>query len=131
MAKKIAVIAIHGMGDTDRDYADPLRQNLISMLTRAQWDKIHFDDIWYQDFLQKNQESLFNRSKSQLDSMFLRKFLLYGISDAASLEYSRTIPDGVYEKTQRRISMSWGRRTRNWDNSWRPSSWSPNLWAGR
>ena len=31
------------------------------------------------------------------------KFLLYGISDAAGLEYSRTIPGSVYEKTQRRI----------------------------
>ena len=103
MAKKIAVIVIHGMGDTDRNYADPLRENLESMLTAAQWAEIHFDDIWYQDFLQKNQAALFRRSKSQLDSMFLRKFLLYGISDAASLEYSRTIQDGVYEKTQRRI----------------------------
>ena len=103
MAKKIAVIAIHGMGDTDRNYADPLRENLESMLAPTQWAEVYFDDIWYQDILQDNQEKLFKRSKSQLDSMFLRKFLLYGISDAAGLEYSRTIPDSAYEISQWRI----------------------------
>ena len=103
MAKKIAVIAIHGMGDTDRNYAGPLRKNLKSMLTAAQWAKIHFDSIYYQDILQDNQRKLFERSKSQLDGMFLRKFLLYGISDAAGLEYSRTIPGGVYDISQQRI----------------------------
>ena len=103
MAKKIAVIAIHGMGDTDLNYAEPLRQNLVSMLKPGEWDEIHFDKIWYQDFLQPNQEALFERSKSQLDGKFLRKFLLYGISDAAGLEYSRTIPDSAYEISQWRI----------------------------
>lgn len=103
MAKKLAVIAIHGMGDTDRDYAEPLRENLQSMLAPDQWAEVHFDDIWYQDILQDNEESLFERSKSQLDGMFLRRFLLFGISDAAGLEYSRTIPDSVYEISQRRI----------------------------
>lgn len=103
MAKKIAVIAVHGMGDTDRNYAGPLRKNLKSMLTAAQWAKIHFDSIYYQDILQDNQRKLFERSKSQLDGMFLRKFLLYGISDAAGLEYARTIDGSVYEISQRRI----------------------------
>ena len=103
MAKKIAVIAIHGMGDTDRDYAKPLKENLESILDPAEWEEIHFDDIWYQDILQSNQEKLFQRSKSQLDGKFLRKFLLYGISDAAGLEYSRTMPGGVYDISQRRI----------------------------
>ena len=100
---KIAVIAIHGMGDTDENYADPLRENLESMLAPAEWAEIHFDKIWYQDILQGNEEALFERSKSQLDGKFLRKFLLYAISDAAGLEYSRTMPDSVYEIAQRRI----------------------------
>ena len=99
----MAVIAIHGMGDTDPNYADPLRENLESMLAPAEWDEIHFDKIWYQDILQPNQEALFERSKKQLDSKFLRKFLLYGISDAAGLEYSRNTRGSVYDVTQRRI----------------------------
>lgn len=103
MAKKLAVIAIHGMGDTDPNYAAPLSENLESMLGAAAWGEIHFDYIWYQDILQENQEALFERSKSQLDSMFLRRFLLYGISDAAGLEYSRTLDDSAYEISQRRI----------------------------
>ena len=105
---RIAVLAIHGMGDTDRDFAEPLRQNLESMLDPAEWAEIHFDDIWYQDLLQPNQEALFNRSKSQLDGLFLRRFLLNGFSDAAGLEYSRTQDDGVYEQTQRRIFDAMG-----------------------
>ncbi|MCZ6885954.1 MAG: hypothetical protein O7E53_06305, partial [Alphaproteobacteria bacterium] len=103
MARKIAVIAVHGMGDTDKDYAEPLKNNLKSMLKPAEWAQIHFDRIWYQDILQVNEEKLFKRSKSQLDGRFLRKFLLYGISDAAGLEYSRTKVGGVYEVTQKRI----------------------------
>ncbi len=103
MAKKIAVIAIHGMGDTNKKYADPLKENLESMLKPAEWAEIHFDKIFYQDILQNNQKKLFDRSKSQLDSKFLRKFLLYGISDAAGLEYSRTIAGGVYDESQQRI----------------------------
>ena len=78
MAKKIAVIAIHGMGDTDEDYDEPLKKNLKSML-KDEWEEIHFDKIYYQDILQPNQELLFENSKSQIDSKFLRKFLLYGI----------------------------------------------------
>ncbi len=35
MAKKLAVIAIHGMGDTDPNYAAPLSENLESMLGAA------------------------------------------------------------------------------------------------
>ncbi len=109
MAKKLAVIAIHGMGDTDENFADPLRENVRDMLTTAQWADIHFDTIWYQDIFQANQEALFDRSKSQLDGMFLRRFLLYGISDAAGLEYSRTKPDSAYEITQLRIFETLGR----------------------
>lgn len=61
MAKKIAVIAIHGMGDTDANYANPLKENLESMLKPAEWAQIHFDKIWYQDLLQANQEKLFKK----------------------------------------------------------------------
>ena len=103
MAKRMAVIAIHGMGETKKNYADPLREKLESMLTPAQWADIHFDKIFYQDILQDNQKKLFNRSKSQLDNMFLRRFLLFGISDAAGLEYARTTKGSVYDISQRRI----------------------------
>ena len=34
---------------------------------------------------------------------------MFGISDAGSLEYSRTIPNSAYEKTQRRIFDALGR----------------------
>lgn len=103
MAKRIAVMTIHGMGDTDRSYAEPLIKKLNSRLDPEAQAEIHYGKIYYQDILQENQETLFENSRSQIDQKALRKFLLFGISDAAGLEYSRTKQEGVYKESQKRI----------------------------
>jgi len=91
------------MGDTHKDYAEPLRRKLYAQLEADEQEVIHFGNVFYQDTLQENQETLFANSRHQLDQKALRKFLLFGISDAAGLEYSRTKGDGVYLESQKRI----------------------------
>lgn len=110
MAKKIAFLTLHGMGTTKRDYYDELRDDLIPLVGEDTWnDDIHFDHVYYQDILQDPQIEYFKRIRDKVDSKNLRKFLLYGFSDAGGLEYSRTINDSAYEIIQRRIFDALGR----------------------
>ena len=104
MAKKIALLTLHGMGTTARDYYEELRDDLIARVGANAWnDDIHFGHVYYQDILQDPQVEYFDRVRDNVDSTKLRKFLLYGFSDAGGLEYSRNTPDSAYDKTQNRI----------------------------
>ena len=50
MAKEIAVITLHGMGDTDEDYYKKLEKKLKKHVGKKLWDdKVHLEDIFYQD----------------------------------------------------------------------------------
>ena len=110
MAKKISFLTLHGMGETKQSYYQELRDDLIQRVGKDAWnDDIHFDHVFYQDILQKPQIEYFKRIRNKVDSKKLRKFLLYGFSDAGGLEYSRTIDDSAYERTQKRIFDALGR----------------------
>ena len=109
MAKKIAFLTLHGMGTTARDYYKELRDDLIPLVGADAWNNdIHFGHVYYQDILQKPQIEYFDRIENKVDSKKLRKFLLYGFSDAGGLEYSRTIDNSAYEKIQKRIFDAMG-----------------------
>lgn len=88
MNKSIAVITLHGMGEEKSDYFEGLKKKLAYKLKRD-WEKVAFIPIQYQPILQKNQERVWQRmNKYPLDGAMLRRFLLFGFSDAGSLEYS-------------------------------------------
>jgi len=83
MEKNIALITLHGMGDYKPNYFDKLHDKLSSKLG-LDWSKVSFQPI-----LQNNQNNIWQRmNKFPLDGGILRQFLLYGFSDAGSLEYS-------------------------------------------
>ena len=103
MPKTIALLTIHGMGDTPRDYYRALHDRLKKVLGKSNWAKIAFETLYYQDILQANQEAIFNRMRDQIDWMKLRKFLLYGFSDAATLEYKKEADTSPYVRTQEMI----------------------------
>ena len=110
MAKKIAFLTLHGMGTTKKCYYKELLEALKKDVGEDRWDEdIHFEHIYYQDLLQVPQDQYFERVKSKVDSKKLRKFLLFGFSDAGGLEYSRSINDSAYEKTQKLIFDALGR----------------------
>ena len=106
MPKTIALITIHGMGNTARDYYTEFYDAIKKSLGKSAWDKLIFKPPYYQDVLQEQQEAIFNRMRDQIDWMKLRKFLLFGFSDAASLEYKKAATGSPYFLTQQMILQS-------------------------
>lgn len=107
MEKNIALITLHGMGDYKPNYFDKLHDKLSSKLG-LDWSKVSFQPIQYQPILQNNQNNIWQRmNKFPLDGGILRQFLLYGFSDAGSLEYSaRSNISDQYIQVQKEIIRS-------------------------
>ncbi len=103
MDKKIALITIHGMGDTERDYYTGFYDQMKKSLGEKAWPKVIFKSLYYQDILQGQQEEILGRMRDQVDWIKLRRFLLYGFSDAASLEYKKRVKNSPYYLTQKMI----------------------------
>jgi len=106
MPKTIALVTIHGMGDTARDYYTEIYDAIKKPIGKDTWEKVVFKPLYYQDILQGNQEAIFNRMRDQIDWMKLRKFLLFGFSDAGSLEYKKDAVGSPYFLTQQMILQS-------------------------
>ena len=102
MSKEVVVLAIHGMGDTSPDFAEDLQTKLAKKLSVNSWSNVYFDTIYYANVFQEHQSRLFNRIKSNddVDWLSLRKFLLFGFSDAAGLERRAGEAGSAYEKVQ-------------------------------
>lgn len=103
MERDVGFITIHGMGDTPENYSEDLKQAVRAELGDAKWDKIAFKSLYYQEILQENQNEIFDRMKPHIDWMQLRRFLLFGFSDAASLEHKKSSKTSAYYKTQKMI----------------------------
>lgn len=103
MAKTLGVLTIHGMGETPKNYHADFYGRLRDEVGEAQWGRVVFKALYYQNIIQGNQEDIFRRMRHQLDWMKLRKFLLYGFSDAATLEYKKEAPASPYLRTQQMI----------------------------
>ncbi|MEM7400859.1 MAG: hypothetical protein AAF304_02800, partial [Pseudomonadota bacterium] len=104
MAYKTVVLTIHGMGDTQVDYAESLKKKLAKKIGKN-WLKVYFDSIYYADIFQKNQAETFQKIKAvnDIDWVALRKFLLFGFSDAAGFERNASSDNSPYEQVQNRI----------------------------
>lgn len=104
MSKEVALLAVHGMGPTKTTFAQGFESRLSKKLGRDR-ARVHFDTIYYQSILQGNQDALFKRikAKDEIDSIFLRKFLLFGFSDAAGMGRNAHLKGSPYEQAQRII----------------------------
>ena len=129
--KKLALLTLHGMGTTEKEYYVDLRDDLISLVGKNAWKDVHFEPVYYQDLVQDPQNAYYASIKDKVDSKRLRKLFLFGISDAGSLEYSRTIPNSAYEKPKGEFSTLWDAPIRRWRHPRHPSSSSPNRSAGK
>jgi len=102
---QVALIAVHGMGETLPDYAEGLMAQLRSRLGRLV-PQVVMRSVYYQGILHDNQRLVWDRTaatgKVRYDS--LRKFVLYGLGDAAGLENRKEIPGSVYELAQGEIA---------------------------
>ena len=99
---KLAILAIHGIGNTKKGYSAVLEQRLRRELG-TRWDEVCFVEIDYQKHLRDNQTGLWERVRGGLRWILVRKFLLFYFGDAAAVLYNSAEPDSVYRKTQETI----------------------------
>lgn len=104
---QVALIAVHGMGDTPPGYADGLMAQLRSRLGPLA-DAVVMRSVYYQGILHDNQRLVWERSAATGQVRFdaLRRFVLYGLGDAAGLENRKEIPGSVYEQAQGEIAAT-------------------------
>ena len=102
MASKLALLIVHGMGDTRPDFYDELVVPLRARLQSA-WHRIAWRPVYYQPVLQRNERAIFERMRPQLRWEGLRELMLFGLSDAASLEHKKELALSPYWQTQRLI----------------------------
>lgn len=99
----LGLIAVHGMGSTEPDFAEGLFESVRDRLTSKQRSRLETTSVYYQDILQPNEQAYFDKVKQELDWLKLRKFLLFGICDAASLESQKDGPNSPYFLAQKRL----------------------------
>lgn len=105
MKPKIALVTIHGMGDTKPDYAAALRTAVKKELgPNAQ--TLFSNSVYYQAILQTNEVRVWNLASNGLNWSALRKFILYGFADATGLEADKAGRDSVYTKAQVEIART-------------------------
>ncbi len=100
-----ALLTVHGMGETPRDYAEKLFEAVAARLGPLA-GQVDFRSIYYQDILKPNQETVWARvsETTHLRYADLRRFLLFGFGDAAGLENRKEIDGSVYELAQEAIA---------------------------
>ena len=109
MYKNIAIITIHGMGKTGPDYYKSLERKLTKYVGKDLWNKeVHLESVYYQDLLQGNQENYWNSIDDEYSLRwdFLRKFMLFSFSDAASIEHSLRNDLKLYKAVHQKIATA-------------------------
>ncbi len=97
---KVALLPIHGMGPVKGDYAQRFEKALRRRLG-GQWHKILFRPVHYQKLLQDNQDRVWeDMRKRNLDWTRLRRFVLFGFSDATGIERHAHCDGSPYTKVQ-------------------------------
>lgn len=104
---EVALVVVHGMGETPPDYADKLFQVLAKRVPRTR-ARLAMGAAYYQKILQDNEAEVWNRidrhAKVHYDA--LRKFLLFGFGDAAGLENGKEYDNSAYEMAQLDIART-------------------------
>lgn len=104
---EVALITVHGMGQTPPTYADGLMERLRAQLGTVA-EKVVMRSVYYQKILQDNQTYVWKRTRALATVRYpeLRKFVLFGFGDAAGLENRKEFPNSVYELAQGEIALT-------------------------
>ena len=90
------------MGDTRPDFYKELTTSLQKRLG-ADWERIVYRAVFYQSELQGNEDAIFRKMLPEIRWEGLRELMLYGFSDAGSLEHKKELPGSPYYRTQKLI----------------------------
>ncbi|MFV8784321.1 hypothetical protein ACNKU7_18025 [Microbulbifer sp. SA54] len=105
----LVILAAPGMGAVDERFAEPLFESLASALG-DDWSRIHADTILCQGHLQSNFERVFEAmQKRDMDYLRARKFMLYGLGEAAAQLADIDQRGGNYDKAQLAIYQTFER----------------------
>jgi hypothetical protein len=101
----VALITLHGMGAAQHDYADALFGSMRARLADVA-AQVDLRTVFYQNVLKPNQEAVWDKigNDVRLHYLTLRRFLLFGIGDAAGLENRKELDGSVYELAQGAIA---------------------------
>ncbi|MEO1656298.1 MAG: hypothetical protein AAFR65_01130 [Pseudomonadota bacterium] len=102
---KVGLITLHGMGETERDYARKLFDEIEERVPSSKYPEIVKYPVFYQDIMQDNQESYLQEVKQDVEWDWLRRFMLYGFSDAATLESFKSGNNSPYYLAQKAILL--------------------------
>ncbi|MFC4931990.1 hypothetical protein [Massilia sp. GCM10023247] len=105
---QVALITVHGMGETPRDYAAGVFGQMRTRLGPALRERAALYSVYYQHILQRNEQTVWERvaAGGEVHYASLRKFMLFGFADAAGLENRKEDPGSVYELAQGEIARS-------------------------
>ena len=101
----VALVTIHGMGETQPDYAAKL-------FSRVQQDagidaaRLYCGTVFYQDLLLYNEQRVWQAVGPRLRWSKLRRFMLFGFADAAALEHRKEQPHSLYHYSQLKIARA-------------------------
>ncbi|MDR6984804.1 hypothetical protein J2X32_003459 [Rheinheimera pacifica] len=101
--KSVALVTIHGMGETQPDYADKLFARLQQSVSTA---PLYYGTVYYQDLLQYNEQRVWQATGTRLRWSKLRRFMLFGFADAAALEHRKEHPHSLYHYSQLKIARA-------------------------
>lgn len=102
MPKSVGLLIVHGMGDTAWDFHEELLAPLRTRL-QADWDRIAWRALYYQPILQRHERAIFEQMRPLIRWEGLRELMLFGFSDAASLEHKKELANSPYYLTQQLI----------------------------
>lgn len=103
---KVALLAIHGMGSTQRGFSNELVQDLTRKMNNNFDELVVFKEVYYQHILQDNEREVWHKLAGKLRWDALRQFLLFGFADAAGLEHRKELPGSAYEQAQLEIARA-------------------------
>ncbi|QDY99577.1 hypothetical protein FQ775_03850 [Nitratireductor mangrovi] len=117
MARKIAVVAVHGIGSFDRRPSDSatlsfsadlerlVRSRVEERLPGAFASDVAWREVFYADITEENQNAYFSRVKRQLNFDRLREFAIKNLGDAAAYHTARGDPNhDVYRRIHERCA---------------------------
>jgi hypothetical protein len=101
----VALLTLHGMGETQTSYADKLFARLRLRLSPAS-TALYTGTVYYQDLLQYNEQRVWQALGSRLRWSKLRRFMLFGFADAAALEHRKEQRHSLYHYSQLKIARA-------------------------
>ncbi len=110
MAKRLGIAVIHGMGEQEEDFAAEMIDELNGRVGDLNKDpaEIAWQSIYWADILAKTQKDYLEEAKNNhdLDWVWLRKFVVNYVGDAAAYQKVTSSANTTYEKIHERVSQA-------------------------